>query len=236
MNDTTQTNVSDTEIEKFNKLAQHWWDPDSEFKPLHDINPLRANWIAENCDIVDKTGLDIGCGGGLLCEALTHRGCKMTGLDMGEIAIRVAQDHAKQSKLDIHYAQTTVEHWTEKHTEQYDLITCLEMLEHVPDPSSTVQACAQSVKPGGHLFFSTINRNFKAFVFAIIGAEYILKLLPKGTHQYENLIRPCELGQWIRQAGCKVQTVKGLSYNPLSKRYKLTDDASVNYLLHAIKQ
>ncbi len=232
MQPNTSLNVDSAEIEKFNRLAKSWWDPNSEFKPLHEINPLRINFINQATPLVDRKILDVGCGGGLLTEGLAHRGAKMTGIDMAPTSLAIARQHAEQQNLAIDYHQTTVEDWAKEHAGHYDIITCLEMLEHVPNPTQVVNACAQLVKPGGHLFFSTINRNPKAFLFAIIGAEYILKLLPKGTHEYGKFIRPAELGHWARMADLTLQSLIGMTYNPLTKIYALTDDVSVNYLMH----
>ncbi|MEJ2669722.1 MAG: bifunctional 2-polyprenyl-6-hydroxyphenol methylase/3-demethylubiquinol 3-O-methyltransferase UbiG [Gammaproteobacteria bacterium] len=228
-------NVNPDEIALFDKLAEHWWDPMGECKPLHDINPLRANWIQQHDNIVEKQGLDLGCGGGILSEALAQRGAVMTGIDMSEKAIHAAQQHLSTSKLNIAYHHTTAETWADKHPEQYDFITCLEMLEHVPDPASTVAACFRLVKPGGSVFFSTINRNPKAFALAIVAAEHILKLLPKGTHHYAQFIRPSELARWVRQAGGIPQDLIGLTYNPITKTYSLQKDVSVNYLMASTK-
>ena len=229
-------NVDDSEIAKFEALAARWWDPSSEFKPLHDINPLRANYIDLKSSVAGKQLLDVGCGGGLLCEAMAHRGAQVTGIDMGRAPLEVARLHALESELDIRYAQMTAEDFSTEHPEQFDVVTCLEMLEHVPDPSSVVNACAAMTKPGGHLFFSTLNRNIKSYAFAILGAEYILQLLPKGTHDYKKFIRPSELMQWTRSANIESQDMVGMAYNPITKKYKLDpSDVSVNYILHAVK-
>ena len=229
-------NVDDSEIAKFEALAARWWDPSSEFKPLHDINPLRANYIDLKSSVAGKQLLDVGCGGGLLCEAMAHRGAQVTGIDMGRAPLEVARLHALESELDIRYAQMTAEDFSAQHREQFDVVTCLEMLEHVPDPSSVVNACAAMTKPGGHLFFSTLNRNIKSYAFAILGAEYILQLLPKGTHDYKKFIRPSELMQWTRSANIESQDMVGMAYNPITKKYKLDpSDVSVNYILHAVK-
>lgn len=229
-------NVDAAEIEKFEALASRWWDRDSEFKPLHDINPLRVNYIDRRSPVAEQRVLDVGCGGGILCEALAQRGAKVTGIDMGEAPLAVARLHARESQLTIDYRQVTVEALAEEAPGQFDTVTCLEMLEHVPDPGSVVRACAQLVKPGGDLYFSTINRNPKAYVFAILGAEYLLRLLPKGTHDYARFIRPSELAAWLREATLELQDTTGMTYNPLTKHYKLDPrDVSVNYLLHARK-
>ncbi|WP_341939267.1 bifunctional 2-polyprenyl-6-hydroxyphenol methylase/3-demethylubiquinol 3-O-methyltransferase UbiG [Marinimicrobium sp. C2-29] len=228
------SNVDNAEIAKFEALASRWWDPDSEFKPLHEINPLRANFIDQHSPVAGKTVLDVGCGGGILTEALAQRGAVASGIDMGEAPLAVARLHAQQSGLDIDYRQITAEDLAEQEPGQYDIVTCLEMLEHVPDPASIVAACARLVRPGGHVYFSTINRNPKSYVFAILGAEYVLKLLPRGTHDYRKFIRPSELGRWLRASDLELKTLTGMTYNPLTRRYKLTSgDVSVNYLLHA---
>ena len=232
----TPENVDYDEIAKFEKLASRWWDPNSEFKPLHDINPLRAGWIDERADVRGKTLLDVGCGGGLLCEALAHRGASVTGIDMGEAPLSVARLHQLESGVDVTYQLSTAEALAEAREGDFDVVTCLEMLEHVPDPSTVIQACADLCRPGGDLFFSTINRNPKAFLFAIVGAEYVLNLLPKGTHEYAKFIKPSELARWIRAAGLDMQEMVGMTYNPITQHYRLTpDDVSVNYLIRARK-
>lgn len=227
-------NVDSAEIAKFEALAARWWDPNSEFKPLHEINPLRANFIDQHSPVADKKVLDVGCGGGILTEALAQRGARARGIDMGEAPLGVARLHAQESGLDIDYRQITAEELAEQEPGRYDIVTCLEMLEHVPDPASVVAACARLVRPGGHVYFSTINRNPKSYLFAIIGAEYVLKLLPRGTHDYRKLIRPSELARWMRAADLELGTLTGMTYNPLTKTYKLDPkDVSVNYLLQA---
>ena len=232
----TDTNVDLSEIAKFEKLASRWWDPNSEFKPLHDINPLRAGWIDEHAGVAGKSVVDIGCGGGLLCEALAHRGASVTGIDMGEAPLAVARLHQLESGVEVDYLQSTAESLAAERPGAFSVVTCLEMLEHVPDPSAVIQACADLCEPGGDLFFSTINRNPKSFLFAIVGAEYILNMLPRGTHEYEKLIKPSELARWIREAGLQKQEMMGMTYNPLTKRYRLTPkDVSVNYLIRATK-
>jgi len=229
-------NVDSDEIAKFEALASRWWDKNSEFKSLHDINPLRANWIDLLSPVAEKSLLDVGCGGGLLCEAMVHRGATVKGIDMGETPLKVARLHSLESGVKVDYQQITAEALAEQEPERYDVITCLEMLEHVPDPASVISACARLLKPGGHIYFSTINRNPKAFLFAIVGAEYILNLLPRGTHHYDKLIRPSELSQWAREAGLDTSDMTGMVYNPLSKRYRLHPrDVSINYLIHAQK-
>ena len=233
---TPESNVDPEEIAKFEKLASRWWDPNSEFKPLHDINPLRADWIDDLADIKGKSVLDVGCGGGLLCEALVHRGAKVTGIDMGEAPLAVARLHQLESGIEVSYEQSTAESFAQQRAEAFDVVTCLEMLEHVPDPAAVVSACAALCRPGGDLFFSTINRNPKAFLFAIVGAEYVLNLLPRGTHEYAKLIKPSELARWIREAGLEMLEMTGMTYNPISKQYRLrSEDVSVNYLIRARK-
>jgi len=233
---TTDNNVDPDEIAKFEKLASRWWDPNSEFKPLHDINPLRADWIDDLADVTGKSVLDVGCGGGLLCEALVHRGARVTGIDMGEAPLSVARLHQLESGAEVTYERSTAESFAEQHAGEFDVVTCLEMLEHVPDPSTVVSACAALCRPGGDLFFSTINRNPKAFLFAIVGAEYVLNMLPRGTHEYAKLIKPSELARWIRDAGLEMLEMTGMTYNPISKQYRLkADDVSVNYAIRARK-
>ena len=229
-------NVDPNEIRKFEELASRWWDKNSEFKPLHDINPLRANWIDNLAPVAEKKVLDVGCGGGILAEALAQRGAQVTGIDMGDAPLGVAKLHQLESGLSIDYQKSTAEDYAQQHESAYDIVTCLEMLEHVPDPSSVVQACAKMVKPGGHVFFSTINRNPKAFLFAIIGAEYLLRLLPRGTHEYAKFIRPSELANWSREADLQVNQMTGLLFNPLTKKYRLSDsDMDVNYMISTQK-
>lgn len=229
-------NVDPHEIRKFEELASRWWDRNSEFKPLHDINPLRANWIDSLAPVAEKTVLDVGCGGGILCEALAQRGAVVTGIDMGDAPLAVGNLHKLESGVAVTYEKSTAEDYAESHAEAFDTVTCLEMLEHVPDPSSVVAACAAMCKPGGTLFFSTINRNPKSYLLAIIGVEYVLRMLPKGTHEYSKFIRPSELGQWIREAGLEIDQITGLLYNPLTKTYKLDErDVDVNYMICARK-
>lgn len=235
MDTETAENIDRAELAKFEAIASRWWDPESEFRPLHDINPLRLNYIDERCSLNGKTVIDIGCGGGILSESMAKRGANVTGIDMGEAPLAVAKLHKLESGVDVNYLHSTAEAIAEQSPEAYDIVTCLEMLEHVPDPASVIKACAKLVKPGGHVFFSTINRNPKSFVFAIVGAEYVLNLLPKGTHDYKKLIRPSELSEWSRAARLSVKEVTGMTYNPFMKRYKLGRDASVNYLIHTQK-
>jgi len=229
-------NVDPNEIRKFEELASRWWDRNSEFKPLHDINPLRANWIDSLAPVAEQRILDVGCGGGILCEALAQRGATVTGIDMGEAPLAVGNLHSLESGVSVTYEQSTAEDYATNHAEAFDTVTCLEMLEHVPDPSSVVAACAAMTKPGGTLFFSTINRNPKSYLLAIIGVEYVLRMLPKGTHEYSKFIRPSELGQWIRDAGLEIDQMTGLLYNPITKTYKLDErDVDVNYMICARK-
>lgn len=226
----TTHNVDPEEIAKFEKLAARWWDPNSEFKPLHDINPLRLDYIKGIAELEGKRALDVGCGGGLLSEAMAHAGAEVTGIDMGAAPLNVAKLHQLESGLSIDYQQITVEQLADEQPASFDVVTCLEMLEHVPDPASVIEACARLVKKEGHVFFSTINRNPKAYLFAIIGAEYLLQLLPKGTHDYSKFIRPSEMERWARAAGLQLGDLTGMTYNPLSRTYRLEADVSVNYL------
>ncbi|WP_461484115.1 bifunctional 2-polyprenyl-6-hydroxyphenol methylase/3-demethylubiquinol 3-O-methyltransferase UbiG [Porticoccus sp.] len=229
-------NIDRAEIAKFEALASRWWDRESEFKPLHDINPLRANWIDERSPVAECKLLDVGCGGGILAEAMAHRGADVTGIDMGEAPLAVAQLHGLESGIAVNYQRCTAEEMAEQQPETFDVVTCLEMLEHVPDPLSVIKACSRLVKPGGHLYFSTINRNPKSYLFAVVGAEYLLRMLPKGTHEYSKFIRPSELGIWIRDCGLELQDMTGLVYNPFSRRYRLDErDVDVNYMVYARK-
>jgi len=226
-------NVDPAEIEKFEALASRWWDKESEFKPLHEINPLRLDYIDRRSNgLKDKKVIDVGCGGGILAESLAQRGATVTGIDMGEAPLQVARLHKHESGVEIDYQQITVEQMAEQHAGEFNVVTCMEMLEHVPDPASVIRACAKLVKPGGAVFFSTINRNPKSYLLAIVGAEYILRMLPKGTHHYEKFIKPSELTAWIREAGLNAQELTGMAYNPFSKRYSLGFDVDVNYLVH----
>ncbi len=228
-------NVDPAEIAKFEELAHRWWDRNSEFKPLHDINPLRVNYIDERSPVAGQRVIDVGCGGGILSEAMAQRGARVTGIDMGEAPLGVARLHQLESGVDVDYQQSTAEAMAAEHAGEFDIVTCLEMLEHVPDPASVIEACAALCKPGGDLYFSTINRNPKSFLFAVVGAEYLLRLLPRGTHDYQRFIRPSELAQWIRGAGLELMDVTGMTYNPLTQRYKLGDDVDVNYIVHVKK-
>ena len=231
----TSNNFDQEELAKFEDLAYRWWDKDSEFKPLHDINPLRLNFINERVSLAGKKVLDIGCGGGILAESMAQKGAIVKGIDLGKAPLSVARLHSSENNLDIDYEMISAEDIAAREPASYDLVTCLEMLEHVPEPQSIVQACAQLVKPDGNVFFSTINRNPKSYLFAIIGAEYVLKLLPKGTHDYKKLIRPSELDRWIRSSDLSTREIIGMSYNPITKKYWLGNDVDVNYLVHASK-
>ena len=224
-------NVDQSEIAKFSALAHRWWDPNSEFKPLHAINPLRLNWIKSFVSLEGKKVVDVGCGGGILAESISQSGADTTGIDLSEKALKVAELHALEVGANLTYRSISAEDLADEQAEQYDVVTCMEMLEHVPDPASVVRACAKLCKPGGTLFFSTLNRNPKSYLFAIIGAEYILKLLPKGTHEYTKFIKPSELVAFTRQAGLEMLGMKGLSYNPLTQVYSLSDDVDVNYMI-----
>jgi 2-polyprenyl-6-hydroxyphenyl methylase/3-demethylubiquinone-9 3-methyltransferase len=226
-------NVDHAEIAKFEALARRWWDLEGEFRPLHDINPLRLNYIEKRVPVAGQRLLDVGCGGGILSEGLRYRGAMVTGIDMGEAPLQVARLHAMESNLDIDYHKVTVEEYAGSHPGEFDIITCLEMLEHVPSPASVISSCRTLLKPGGNLFLSTINRNPKAYLSAIIGAEYVLKLLPKGTHDFAKLIRPSELGRWIRQSGFELMDITGMTMNPITRSYRLGADTDVNYLVHA---
>ncbi|MER2526957.1 MAG: bifunctional 2-polyprenyl-6-hydroxyphenol methylase/3-demethylubiquinol 3-O-methyltransferase UbiG [Candidatus Competibacter denitrificans] len=230
---TAHPNVDFQEIAKFEELASRWWDPDSEFKPLHDINPLRLHYINERSGgLAGKQVLDVGCGGGILAESMALRGAEVTGIDMGEAPLAVARLHQLESGATLSYRQITAEELADSEPGRFEIVTCMEMLEHVPDPASTIAACARLLKPGGHVFFSTINRNPKAYWLAVIGAEYVLRLLPKGTHDYRKFIRPSELASWARAAGLTVQHLIGMHYNPLLRRYGLSAGVAVNYLAH----
>lgn len=232
----THRNVDPHEIRKFEEIAHRWWDMDSEFKPLHEINPLRLNYIDERAGIRGKKVLDVGCGGGILAESMAHRGAEVTGIDLGETPLSVATLHALETGIEMDYRNIPVEELAIEMPGQFDVVTCMEMLEHVPDPESIIQACATLVKPEGHVFFSTLNRNPKAFMLAIVGAEYLLNMLPKGTHEYGKFIRPSELEQAARKNGLDLKNISGLSYNPLFQSYRITKDVDVNYMMHFVKE
>ena len=231
MTETTQ-NVDQSEVAKFDALAARWWDPDGEFRPLHEINPLRLDWIRKYADLDGARALDVGCGGGILAEALAKAGATVTGIDMAEKPLGVARLHQHESGAEVDYRQTTAEAMAAEHAGQFDVVTCLEMLEHVPSPSRVIAATAELVRPGGHVFFSTINRNPKSFLFAIVGAEYVLNLLPVGTHEYQKLIRPSELEEWARAADLQHRASMGLHYNPLTRNYWLAPNVDVNYMMY----
>ncbi len=228
-------NVDAAELHKFEQLASRWWDPHGEFKPLHKINPLRFDYIDDRAPLSGTTVLDVGCGGGLLAEAMAETGANVTGIDMVDASLQVARLHLMESKRDVRYMLTTAEDFARDHCGEFDVVTCLEMLEHVPEPGSVVAACAQLVRPGGHVFFSTINRNPKSYLLAVIGAEYLLRMLPRGTHDYNKFIRPSELDDWARDSGLRLDDITGMSYNPLSGEYRLGDDVDVNYLAHYVR-
>ena len=229
-------NVDPQEIAKFEALASRWWDTGSEFKPLHDINPLRANYIDLHSPVAGRRLVDVGCGGGILAESMAQRGAEVTGIDMGEAPLAVARLHQLESGVEVDYLHSTAEELAERAPGAFDIVCCLEMLEHVPDPAAVIKACADLAKPGGALYFSTINRNPKAYLFAIVGAEHILQLLPAGTHDYEKFIKPSELAGWMRDAGLELKDMTGLIYNPITRRYRLSArDVSVNYLVHGVK-
>ena len=225
-------NVDAAEVAKFNALASRWWDPDGDFRPLHEINPLRLDWIRRHVDLSGKRIVDIGCGGGILTESMSMAGADVMGIDMADGPLTVAKLHQAESGTKVSYEQMTAEALAASRPGEFDVVTCLEMLEHVPDPAEVIRSCAELVKPGGKLFFSTINRNPKSFVFAIIGAEYVLKLLPAGTHEYQKFIRPSELEEWARVAGLELRASIGMHYNPLTKDYSLGPNVDVNYLMH----
>ena len=225
-------NADQTELDKFSQLAHRWWDPNSEFKPLHAINPLRLDWIDKHAELSGKVVLDIGCGGGILSESMAQCGANVTGIDLSEKALSVARLHLLESGNQVDYRNISAEDLAAQEPGRYDIITCMEMLEHVPHPASTIAACAALVKPGGHVFFSTLNRNPKAYLLAVVGAEYVLKMLPKGTHDYAKFIKPSELSRWAKSVKLEPDELIGMTYNPFSQRYRLGHDTDVNYLLH----
>ncbi|WP_293778091.1 bifunctional 2-polyprenyl-6-hydroxyphenol methylase/3-demethylubiquinol 3-O-methyltransferase UbiG [uncultured Oxalicibacterium sp.] len=228
-------NADPLELKKFSDIAHQWWDPTSEFRPLHEINPLRLEWINSQAPLTGKTVVDVGCGGGILAESMAKKGAKVTGIDLSEKALKVADLHSLESGVQVRYELIAAEDLAAREAGQFDVVTCMEMLEHVPDPGAIVKACAQLVKPGGWIFFSTINRNPKSYLHAVIGAEYILRLLPKGTHDYAKFITPAELAQFMRFAGLELSSLKGMGFNPLTKIYSLNSDTSVNYLVSCRK-
>jgi len=228
-------NADQGELEKFSQLAHRWWDPSSDFKPLHDINPLRLQWIDDRCRLAGKRVLDVGCGGGLLSEGMCEKGGTVTGIDLSDKALSVARLHLLESGHQVDYRKIAAEELAAECAGSYDVVTCMEMLEHVPDPASTVAACAALAGPGGHVFFSTINRNPKAYLLAVIGAEYVLRMLPRGTHDYARFIKPSELLRWARRVGLDALELRGMNYNPFGGRYTLGRDTDVNYLLHCVK-
>lgn len=230
-------NADQAELDKFSALASRWWDPESEFKPLHAINPLRLGWIRQHVgQLGGKKILDVGCGGGILSESMAQEGAEVTGIDLADKSLKVARLHGLESGIKVDYQLISAEDMAARHPGEYDVVTCMEMLEHVPDPGSIVQACAKMVKPGGWVFFSTINRNPKSFLFAIVGAEYVLRLLPRGTHNFESFIKPSELASSVRRAGLSAHAFAGMEYNPLTQIYSLTNDTSVNYLMATRKE
>jgi len=228
-------NVDPLELEKFSQLAHSWWDPQSQFKPLHDINPLRLGYIDGVAGLAGKTVLDVGCGGGILSEAMAGLGAKVTGIDLADKPLKVAQLHLLESGREVDYRNISAEALARERPQHYDVVTCMELLEHVPDPAATVQACAELAKPGGYVFFATLNRNPKSYLFAVIGAEYVLNLLPRGTHDYAKFIKPSELALMCRRSGLSVEGITGMTYNPLTRQYALGRDADVNYILNARK-
>jgi 2-polyprenyl-6-hydroxyphenyl methylase/3-demethylubiquinone-9 3-methyltransferase len=233
--DTPTINADPGELAKFSDLAHRWWDPTSEFRPLHEINPLRLAWIDEQAKLSGKQALDVGCGGGILAEAMARRGAAVKGIDLSDRALKVAELHLLESKLSVDYEKIAAEDLADREPARYDVVTCMELLEHVPDPASTVRACATLAAPGADLFFATINRNPKSYLFAIIGAEYVLNLLPRGTHDYAKFVKPSELSQSCRNAGLTVRNLIGMTYNPFTRIYSLGRDTGVNYIVHAVK-
>ena len=228
-------NADPNELDKFSQLAHRWWDPESEFKPLHEINPLRLEWIDRHAGISGQKVLDVGCGGGILSESMAQRGALVTGIDLSDKALGVARLHLLESGNTVDYQKISAEELADQAAGRFDIVTCMEMLEHVPNPASTIAACAALVKPGGHVFFSTINRNAKAYLLAVIGAEYLLKMLPKGTHDYAKFIKPSELSRWAKSVRLEPDELIGMSYNPINRRYSLGRDTDVNYLMHTVK-
>jgi 2-polyprenyl-6-hydroxyphenyl methylase/3-demethylubiquinone-9 3-methyltransferase len=229
-------NADPAELDKFGRLAHRWWDASGEFKPLHEINPLRLGWIEDRSPLAGKRVLDVGCGGGILAEAMAAKGGEVSGIDLSDKALRVAELHLLESRLPVRYEAISAESLAEREPGAFDIVTCMELLEHVPDPASTVAACARLLGPGGHAFFSTINRNPKAYLLAVIGAEYVLKMLPKGTHDYMRFLKPSELAAACRASGLRCVEFTGMTYNPLTKQYSLGSDCDVNYIVHCIKE
>ena len=229
------SNLDPLEVAKFGELAHRWWDPTSEFRPLHEINPLRLGWIRDKAPLAGLRVVDIGCGGGILAEAMARAGAIVKGIDLSDQALRVARLHSLESGITADYESIAAEALAAREPGGYDVVTCMEMLEHVPDPESSIRACATLVKPGGHVFFSTINRNPKAYLLAVIGAEYVLRMLPKGTHDYSRFLKPSELTRWSRQAGLDIREIIGMTYNPITQQYRLGNDTDVNYLVHAVR-
>jgi 2-polyprenyl-6-hydroxyphenyl methylase/3-demethylubiquinone-9 3-methyltransferase len=228
-------NADPAELQKFSDLAHRWWDPDGEFRPLHQINPLRLAWIDRLARLAGKKVLDVGCGGGILAESMAQLGAQVSGIDLSDKALKVAELHLLESRLSIQYESVSAEELAARTPGSFDVVTCMELLEHVPEPHSMVAACARLVRPGGHVFFSTINRNAKAYLFAVVGAEYVLGLLPKGTHDYQRFIKPSELARWSRDADLRIEEMTGLLYNPVTKHYRLGEDCDVNYMMSCIR-
>ncbi len=231
LENTLTQNVDHAEVSKFEALASRWWDPDSEFKPLHEINPLRLSYIQSRVPLAGREVLDVGCGGGILSESMALAGAKVTGIDMGAEPLKVAELHTLETGVEVDYRRMPVERLAAERPASFDVVTCMEMLEHVPDPGSVIDACARLVRPGGFVFFSTLNRNPKSYLFAIVGAEYVLNLLPRGTHDFARFIRPSELDRWVRATPLRVTDITGLSYNPITRQYRLSKDIDVNYLV-----
>ncbi len=228
-------NADPAELAKFDQLAHRWWDPQGEFRPLHEINPLRLEWIDRHAPLAGKRVLDVGCGGGILTEAMAQRGARVTGIDLSDKALRIAGLHLQESRLSVIYEKTSVDDFAARHTGEFDVVTCMELLEHVPEPAAMVAACARLVRAGGQVFFSTINRNPRSYLFAVIGAEYLLRLLPRGTHDYLRFVKPSELSRWSRASGLRPDELVGMSYNPVTRRYRLGADCGVNYLLYCVR-
>ena len=228
-------NADPAELAKFDQLAHRWWDPQGEFRPLHEINPLRLEWINGHAPLAGKRVLDVGCGGGILTEAMAQRGARVTGIDLSDKALRVAELHLQESHLSIAYEKADVDDFAARHAGEFDIVTCMELLEHVPEPAAMVAACARLVRAGGQVFFSTINRNPRSYLFAVIGAEYLLRLLPRGTHDYLRFVKPSELARWSRASGLRPDELVGMSYNPITRRYRLGADCGVNYLLYCVR-